>query len=74
MLYVVAGLDLAVAIWLLWYARRRERRNRTGVVIVGVMLVLCAVALAVIHASRPSPRQVRPATPGVTVRPTGEPA
>jgi hypothetical protein len=73
-LYVVAGLDLAVARWLLWYARRRERRNRAGVVAVGLMLVLCAVALMVIHATRPSPRQFRPVPPGETVGTIGEPA
>ena len=74
MLYVVAGLDLAVAGWLLWYAGRRERRNRAGVIVVGVMLVLCAVALVVIHATTPSPKQVRTPMPGVNVGPTGQPA
>jgi hypothetical protein len=74
MLYVVIVADLIAAAWLLGYARVRERRNRPGVVAVGVTLVVCAAVLVVIHASRPSPDQVRPPTPGVPSDPTGQPA
>lgn len=74
MLYIAVGLDLAFAAWLLWYARHREQRNRTGVVLVGITLVLCALALVVIHATRPTPRQVRSVPPSVTGGTTGQPA
>ncbi len=45
MVYVIVAADLAVAAWMLWYARVRERRNRSQVAVVGLMLVVCAVAL-----------------------------
>jgi len=62
-LYLVAVADLAAAVWLLCYARVRERRNRAGVAVVGVMLVACAAVLAVIALTRPAPLVVRhPAT------------
>lgn len=75
MLYIVIVADLAVAVWLLWYARVRERRNRAGVAIVGVMLVVSAAVLAVIgatHASKPALR--RPSPVSSPTGNTGQPA
>lgn len=63
MLYIVVVADLAAAVWLLWYARVRERRNRAGVAVVGVTLVACAAVLAVIgvtHEAKPTLRQPSP--------------
>jgi hypothetical protein len=73
-LYVVVIADLVGAAWLLGYARVRERRNRPGVIAVGLMLVACAAVLLVIHATRPSPAQVRLPTPGEPSGPVGQPA
>lgn len=65
---VLAGADAFAAAYLL-VSLRRERRNRPGVLVVGVLLVSCAVALAVL--SWPGQAHRRPPTPPPTpVTPT----
>lgn len=45
MIWLVAVLDLVAALWLLRGALPRERRDRDGVLAVGLLLLLCAVLL-----------------------------
>jgi formate-dependent nitrite reductase membrane component NrfD len=65
----LALLDAAAGLYLLWYALRRQRRNREALAVTAVFLLACAVALGVIglleHARQP------PALPAVI--PAGEP-
>lgn len=63
-LALVTVADVIVGIYLLWYGLRRKQRDRPGVLIVGGILVACAVSLGVIFAqtqAEPDPRS--PATP-----------
>jgi hypothetical protein len=64
----LAAIDLAVAAWLLWYGRVRERRNRAGVLIVGAMLVLSGVALTGVDLTRSEPA-TRPPVPAPSTIP-----
>ncbi len=45
MICFLAVIDLATGAYLFLYAHRRERRDRPGVLAVGVSLVVCAVLL-----------------------------
>jgi predicted PurR-regulated permease PerM len=42
----LALIDAAVGLYLLWYAVRRQRRNREALAVTAVFLLACAVALA----------------------------
>ena len=65
---VLAGADASAAAYLI-VSLRRERRNRPGVLVIGVLLVSCAVALAVL--SWPAGTHRRPPVPPpTTVTPT----
>lgn len=57
--YVVIVANLAVAGWLLRCARVRERRNRAGVAVIGVMLVVCTAVLVVIGTTSEAKPTVR---------------
>lgn len=41
----VALIDTAVGVWLVRYAVRRERRDKDGVLFVGIVLLVCALLL-----------------------------
>ena len=41
----LALADALVGVWLLQYARHRERRDKAGVAVVGGILLVCAAAL-----------------------------
>lgn len=69
---VIAALDAVAAIHLLTYGLRRERRDQARVLIVGGMLIVCAVALAFIGwprsaAPHTTPAPPTPASPGTAV-------
>jgi hypothetical protein len=59
-LYGVVVADLVVAVCMLGYARVRERRNRPGVIAVGVMLVVCAATLVVVAVAHRLPARGSP--------------
>ncbi len=42
---VVALVDAAVGVWLIRYALLRERRDKDGVLVVGIVLLVCAAVL-----------------------------
>jgi hypothetical protein len=65
---VLAGADALAAAYLL-VSLRRERRNRSGVLVVGLLLVGCVVALVVL--SWPGQTQRRPVLPSTPVTSTG---
>ena len=44
-IWVLAAIDLAAGAYLLVYAQRRERRDKPGVLAVGVTLFVCAALL-----------------------------
>lgn len=44
----LALLDAAAGAYLLVYAVQRERRDKPGVLVTGVLLLMCAAALAVL--------------------------
>jgi drug/metabolite transporter (DMT)-like permease len=46
MIWLLAGADAAAGLYLVLYAYGRERRDKPGVLIVGVVLLLCAAMLA----------------------------
>jgi hypothetical protein len=60
---VLAAADAVAAIYLIAYGLRRERRDKARVLIVGGMLVVCAVALVVIGWPRSAEPQPTPAPP-----------
>ncbi len=67
---VLAAADLAVGVFLIQYARHRERRDPDGVAVVGVVMVFCALMLVAFTAwhHRPLPTE-GPSSPPVP--PTG---
>lgn len=44
----LAALDLAVGIYLLWYARCRQQQRRESAAVVGLVLVIFSAALGVL--------------------------
>lgn len=71
-LVLVIAADLLAGLYLLTYGIRRERRDKPAVLIVGGVLLICALALTLISAydrSRPHQRHPPPTSPP----PTGTP-
>jgi hypothetical protein len=44
----LAVVDGAVGAWLVWYAARRERRDKPAVLVTGIFLLTCAAILSVL--------------------------
>lgn len=42
---ILALLDAAVGVYLIWYALKRERRDKPAVLVVGFFLLACFAAL-----------------------------
>lgn len=57
---LLVAADAATGVYLIFYALRRERRDKPGVLIVGSMLVLCAAALLIISAAGSARRPPAP--------------
>jgi drug/metabolite transporter (DMT)-like permease len=63
-LVLVIAADLLCGLYLLVYGIRRERRDKPAVLIVGGVLLACALALTLIGAySRTRPPHPPPSTP-----------
>jgi drug/metabolite transporter superfamily protein YnfA len=45
---LLAAVDGLVGAWLVWYAARRERRDKPAVLVTGIFLLACAALLSVI--------------------------
>jgi drug/metabolite transporter superfamily protein YnfA len=45
---LLAAVDGAVGAYLVWYAARRERRDKPAVLVTGVFLLACAAILSVL--------------------------
>lgn len=60
---VLAAVDALVAIYLIRYGLTRARPNGGRTVVVGGMLVVCALALAVLGWPKPAARTPRPPIP-----------
>jgi multisubunit Na+/H+ antiporter MnhB subunit len=71
-LVLVIAADLLVGLYLLVYGIRRERRDKPAVLIVGGVLLICALALTLIGAcDRSRPHQPHP--PQTSPPPIGTP-
>jgi drug/metabolite transporter superfamily protein YnfA len=69
-IWLVAALDAATGIYLLSYAYRRGRRDKPGVLTVGVLLVVCSVLLTGLALWQTQQDRARPGHAGrVPVRP-----
>lgn len=65
-LVLVIAADLFAGLYLVLYGLRRERRDKPAVVIVGGVLLICALALTVIGGfarTRPHHRPTPPSPP-----------
>ncbi len=62
MLVALSLADAVVGVYLLWYAVRRQRENRAHLAFVGVVLLGCALTLAVLALpdNKPQPGRVPP--------------
>jgi len=70
-IWFLAVLDLAAGAHLLVYAHRRERRDKPGVLSVGVTLVVCAALLGGLgtwQAVQEPAAPVRPGAPDLPAR------
>jgi drug/metabolite transporter superfamily protein YnfA len=45
---LLAAVDGAAGAWLVWYAARRERRDKPAVLVTGIFLLACAAILSVL--------------------------
>jgi predicted PurR-regulated permease PerM len=59
---VFAVVDGLVGAYLLWYAARRQRRDRGALAVVAVFLLFAALGLSVVGLL-PQPREPRPLPP-----------
>ena len=64
MLWFLVAIDLAAGAYLLVYAQRRERRDKPGVLAVGVTLVVCAALLAGLGSWQALQQPAQPVAPG----------
>lgn len=72
MLWFLAVIDLAAGAYLLVYAQSRARREKPGVLAVGVTLVVCATLLGGLgtwQALQKPAEPVAPGAPSVPARP-----
>ncbi len=67
LVWLLAALDAAAALNLIAVAYRRDRRDKPGVLVVGILLVTCAILLVGIAAWQAAPRS-EPAVPGSSVQ------
>jgi len=67
LVWLLAGLDAAAGLYLIVVAYRRERRDKPGVLVVGILLITCAVLLAGLAAWQAAPRS-EPAVHGPAVQ------
>lgn len=68
MIWVLAAVDAAAGLYLLVHAYGREQRDKPGVLVVGIVLLLCAVTLADLGASIAAERNQEAPEPGTPLR------
>jgi hypothetical protein len=64
MIWFLAVIDLAAGAYLAVYAHRRERRDKPGVLAVGVTLVVCAALLGGLGTWQAVQEPAEPVAPG----------
>jgi len=60
LLPLLAAGDLGVGVWLLWHARRQHGWDRPGVLVTGVLLLMCALFLGWLALQHPAAPVVPP--------------